>query len=195
MNTLCCVAACSLLILSCGERDNDRGRAAPTPLELATIWAGARNQVVPYVQVEVPGYELFWVSTPTPHGPPAGFGVAVPIDEQNFLEGKGALRALFARGVDDPMDMARLSLLFLERGGVPLPGPRTDEHRQFGVSPPQVESGVLSFWYERRSDAFVELLRAELMLDTLEHHTRSIHLQELVAPHSGARPAPEPHGH
>ena len=195
--TLCCaVVWLCAWTTACGQRNDDLERGAPTPYELTTAWAGARNQVIPYREVTVPGYELFWVNSLASYGPPAGFGVAVPVDEQNFLEGKGALRALLQRGVDDPMDMARLCLMFLERGGDPLPGARTDDYHRYGVSAPQVEDRVLSFWYERRSDTYVELLQAELMLDTLEYHTRSVHLQELQGPRSQpgvAHPLPGSH--
>ena len=152
-------------------------RRGATPLELVTTWSGPKNQVLLYQDVAVPGYELFWVQGVDNTGS-SGFAVAVPIDEQNFLEGKVALQRLIDTGIRDPLDLARLTMVFLERGGAPLVGPETDYHREAGVNPPVVEQGVLTYWYERRARTHLELLRSELTLDDLTLRTQSMMLQE-----------------
>ena len=150
----------------------------PTPMELVATWAGQRRQVTRYEKVAVPGYELFWVQGTAEDTRRSAYAVAIPVDEQNFLEGKSALRALFQVGIDDPLDQARLSLLFLERGGMPLEGPVSDLHREIGVTPPQIVNGVLTYWYEQYAQTYVETLRAELRLSDLQLRRESRHLQE-----------------
>ena len=190
--------AVSYGLLGCDSGDrrarDDRPRASP--LELVQTWARPINQVLLYQDVAVPGYELFWVQGVDERGS-SGFAVAVPIDEQNFLEGKIALQRLIATGIRDPLDLARLTMVFLERGGAPLVGPQVEPHRQAGVSPPTVKQGVLSYWYERRARTHLELLRSELVLDDLALSTQSMMLQEHDHPTPErprpSRPKPENH--
>ncbi len=177
------LAACGLCTASLGcdgraETGQASGRSIPTPLELTIAWAGPKVRVTRFAPVVVPGYELFLLASTDEQGPPTRFGVAVPIDEQNFLEGMGAVRALIRAGTSDATEVARLSMLFLERGGEPLMGPRSEIHREFGVTPPIIVDGVLTYWYQRGSWSFVELLRSRLTLETLELSTESIHLTE-----------------
>lgn len=162
-------------------------RQGATPVELVQTWVGPKNQVLLFKDVEVAGYELFWIQGFDSTGS-SGFAVAVPIDEQNFLEGKIALRRLIDTGIADPLDLARLSMVFLERGGAPLVGPEAAHHKEAGVLPPIVEQGVLRYYYERRARTHLELLRTELQLDDLSLRTQSIMLQEHDHPAGNHRP-------
>ena len=171
-------------------------RRGATPLELVQTWSGPTNKVLLYKDVEVPGYELFWVQGADNSGS-TGFAVAVPVEEQNFLEGKIALQRLIDTGIRDPLDLARLTMVFLERGGAPLVGPDTEQHREAGVNPPAVEQGVLSYWYERRARTHIELLRSELDLANLTISTQSMMLKEHEHPvpeHAVPR-GPKPKNH
>lgn len=192
---LACLASLAWLWCAGCDKREPPGRGAvarPTPEQLARAWAGRGSRVDPYRAVLVPGYEIFWVTTSSEFGPTGAFGVAVPVAEEDFLEGKGALRALMAQGVSDPMELALLTVLFLERGGQPLAGPATPVHERFGVVAPHIENGVLSYWYERTSDEFIELLHADLPLDTLDLSTRSVNLQEFPNPARRAKPPGHP---
>lgn len=126
----------------------------------------------------MPNHELFWIHGTAVDTAQSAFAVAIPLEGDNFLEGRGALRALLNDGVREPLDLAQLTLLFLERGGILLEGPVSEVHREFGVTPPLIDDNVLSYWYERRARTYLELLHGQLQLKDLTLTTRSVHLQE-----------------
>lgn len=189
------VLSCCALACEAKERRASGSQGGATPIELVQTWSGPNNQVLSYQEVTIPGYELFWVRGLDRRGS-TGFAVAVPVDEQNFLEGKIALKRLIATGVDDPLDLARLTMIFLERGGIPLIGPQAEHHKELGVEPPAVAEGVLSYWYERKARTHIELLRSELTLGDLILSTKSMMVTELDHPapdHKPQRQKPKNH--
>ena len=66
------------------------------------------------------------------------------------LEGPAAFRAVVARGVTDPAELASLTLLFLGRGGKPIraasEAPDLPAEIVARIAPPTVEGDALVFW-------------------------------------------------
>lgn len=114
--------------------------------------AGAGAAVIPWLDVAVPGVELFWLETKTASGKDDGRGIAVVGGKLPWLEGGKAMSAVAAAAGKDARALASAALVLLLSRGTLLVKPddspaQLAPAQKAAITPPSLTADALEFWY------------------------------------------------
>jgi hypothetical protein len=135
-----------------------------TTIERVQATVGNDLGVQVWEGIKLPGVELFYAANTVEYR-----GIAV-IDGGAPMSGAEAFKAVRARGVSDPTQLAALSLLFFRKGGNPIvdateAGSQPPAVRA-AIKPPAIHGNVLEFWgWDEQHE---QVMRHQLDLTTLQ---------------------------
>jgi hypothetical protein len=153
------------VVADAGNKTGNNNKAnAMDSWDLVKQQAGDSAEVGEITTTNIPGFELFFVTTAGGNDMTAGYAVAVHAGAQ--LRGADAFKAVMASGYNDAAGLAVVAVMFLEHGGAVVATPDPDESAS-GVTAPAVNGNELSYWYYKTGGMAEDLRRSRVDLTTL----------------------------
>lgn len=145
-------------------------RRPATSEEAVRAHVGPGAHVTPWDGPVVPGFDLFFVTTPSTEGDP-GTGTGLVYSSGKILSGPEAMRAVVASGSKDAHALASYASHLLAAGAAPLlndDGVAEPVAHKALIKPPTLTGTRLEFWTYQPPLGAPELLRTRVDLATLD---------------------------